>query len=132
MSIFGSLGGLVGNLLNQYGGAEGVASQVLNQMGGVQGVLDKLQQSGLGGQVSSWLGKGPNEPISPQDVTNALGHGPVADVAAKLGIPPEQLSQVMAQVLPGLVDRLSPNGHVQPHLLDGGAADGTSPAAPPS
>ncbi len=132
MSIFGNLGGLVGNLVNQYGGAEGMAGQVLNQMGGVQGVLDKLQQAGLGNQVSSWLGTGPNQPVSADDIGNALGHGTLGNVASKFGIPSDQLSQVIAHALPGLVDKLSPNGQLQPHLMDQGAADGAAPLNPPS
>ncbi len=88
MSIFGSLGGMLGNLFDQYGGPQVVLTQVLNQMGGVQGVLQKLQQAGLGGQVSSWLGNGSNEPVSPEAIGNAIGHGKIGDIATKLGIPP--------------------------------------------
>ena len=132
MSMFGGLGGLLGNLMDRFGGPEALATQVLNQMGGVQGVLAKLQQAGLGGQVASWLGTGPNQPVTPGEVGSALGHGPLADVAAKLGIPPDQLQQVLAHALPQLIDRISPNGQVQPHLLDAGAAGGASPLDPAS
>ena len=131
MSIFGSLGGMVGNLFDQYGGPQAVLTQVLNQMGGVQGVLQKLQQAGLGGQVSSWLGNGPNEPVSPEAIGNAIGHGKIGEMATKLGIPPDQLSQMIAHALPGLIDRISPNGTVQPHLLQPGAT-ASSPLDPRS
>ena len=77
MSVFGGLGGMLGNLFDQYGGPQVVLTQVLNQMGGVQGVLQKLQQAGLGGQVSSWLGSGPNEPVSPEAIGNAIGHSKI-------------------------------------------------------
>ncbi len=131
MSIFGSLGGMLGNLFEQYGGPQVVLTQVLNQMGGVQGVLQKLQQAGLGGQVSSWLGNGPNEPVSPEAIGNAIGHSKIGDMATKLGIPPDQLSQMIAHALPGLIDRISPNGTVQPHMLQpGGTA--ASPLDPRS
>ena len=128
MSIFGSLGGMLGNLLDEYGGPEAIAGQVLNQMGGVPGVLDKLQQAGLGGQVASWIGTGPNQQVSPEQIGTALGHGPLADVAAKIGIPPDQLSQVIAHALPGLIDKLSPSGQLQPHVATGGLADGMAPS----
>ncbi len=132
MSIFGGLGGMLGNLLDEYGGPQAVATQVLNEMGGVQGVLAKLQQAGLGGQVSSWLGNGTNQPVSPEQIGNALGQGPLADIAAKIGMTPDQLQQAIAHTLPGLIDKISPNGQVQPHLLDSGAAAGASPLDPPS
>ncbi len=125
MSIFGGLGGMLGNLFDQYGGPQVVLTQVLNQMGGVQGVLQKLQQAGLGGQVSSWLGNGSNEPVSPEAIGNAIGHGKIGDIATKLGIPPDQLSQMIAHALPGLIDRISPNGTVQSHMLQPGATAGS-------
>lgn len=117
MSIFGSLGGMLGGLVEQYGGPQAIASQALNQMGGVQGVLAKLQQAGLGGQVQSWLGNDPNQPISADDITGALGHGKLGELASSIGIPQDQLSQVLAHALPGLIDKISPNGTPQEHLL---------------
>ena len=130
MSIFGGLGGMLGHLFDQYGGPQVVLTQVLNQMGGVQGVLQKLQQAGLGGQVSSWLGNGSNEPVSPEAIGNAIGRSKIGDMATKLGIPPDQLSQMIAQALPGLIDRISPNGTVQPHMLP--PATAASPLDPQS
>ena len=126
MSIFGSLGGMVGNLFDQYGGPQVVLTRVFNQMGGVQGVLQKLQQAGLGGQVSSWLGNGTNQPVTPEDIGNAIGHSKIGEMATSLGIPPDQLSQMIAHALPGLIDHISPNGTVQPHMLQ----PGTSTASP--
>ena len=127
MSLFGSLGGMLGNLLDQYGGPEAVAGQVFTQLGGVQGILNKLQQAGFGPQVSSWLGTGANQPIDANSITHALGHGTLADIAGKIGISPDQLSETLSHTLPGLVDKLSPNGHLEPHLADGGSADGMAP-----
>ncbi len=92
-------------------------------MGGVQGVLAKLQQAGLGGQVGSWLGTGPNQPVSPEQIGNALGHGPLANVANSLGMTPDQLSQALAHALPGIVDKLSPHGTLQPQMLNPAAPD---------
>ena len=127
MSLFGNLGGMLRDLLDQYGGPEAVAGQVFTQLGGVQGILNKLQQAGFGSQVSSWLGSGSNQPIDSGSITEALGRGPLADIAAKIGITPEQLSETLSHTLPGIVDKLSPNGHLQPHMADGGSADGMSP-----
>lgn len=131
MSIFGNLGGVLGNLFAPYGGPQAVLSQALGEMGGVQGVIGKLQQAGLGDQVSSWLGKGPNQPVTPDAIGSALGHGKLGEVAAKLGIPQDQLSELIAHALPSLVDRISPHGMAEPHLMQGGAAT-VSPLDPAS
>ena len=129
MSIFGGLGGLLGGLVEQYGGPQAMAGQVLQQMGGVQGVLGKLEQAGLGNQVQSWLGNDPNKPVSADDITNALGHGKLGEIAANIGVSQDQLSQVLAHALPGLIDKISPNGTPQPHLLDQAAAPPADPAS---
>ncbi len=127
MNLFGNLGSMLTDLLDQYGGPEAIAGQVFTQMGGVQGVIEKLQQAGFGAQVNSWLGSGANQAIDPASIANALGHGQLADMASKIGISPDQLSQALSHTLPGLVDKLSPNGQLQPHVADGGAGDGMSP-----
>lgn len=129
MSIFGSLGGMLGGLVEQYGGPQAIAGQVLQQLGGVQGVLGKLQDAGLGSQVQSWLGNDPNKPVSADDITNALGHGKLGEIASSFGISQDQLSQTLAHALPGLIDRISPNGTAEPNLLDQAAAPPADPAA---
>ncbi len=129
MSIFGNLEGILGNLIDEHGGPQAALTEVFNRMGGVQGVLGQLQQAGLGGQVASWIGTGANQSVSPGQVGGALGHGPMADIAAKLGMTPDQLNGIIAKTLPVIIDRLSPNGTLQPHLLAGG---GASPPAPAS
>ena len=69
----------------------------------------------------SWLGNGPNEPVTPEAIGNAIGRSKIGEMATKLGVPPDQLSQMIAHALPGLIDRISPNGTVQPHMLQPGA-----------
>ncbi len=130
MSIFGNLGSLVGGFIEQHGGTEALLQQALTQAGGVQGIVGKLQQAGYGDAVQSWLGAGPNQPVTAEGVAQALGHGKIGEIAAQYGMQPDQVSGLLAKVLPGLVDRLSPNGTVEPHLMQG---DGSaSPLAPGS
>jgi uncharacterized protein YidB (DUF937 family) len=131
MSILGNLGSLVGNFVEQHGGAEAMVQQALQQAGGVQGIVGKLQQAGYGDQVQSWLGAGPNQPVTPEGIAQAIGHGKIGEMAAQYGVQPDQVSGLLAKVLPGLIDRISPNGTVEPHLLQGGAAAG-SPLDPAS
>ena len=85
---------------------------LLNQNGGLSGVLDKFKQGGLGEVAASWVGKGENMPISADQIASLLGNGQLAEMAAKFGIHPETLSAQIAQHLPGMVDKLTPDGEV--------------------
>lgn len=116
MSIFGNLGGMLGDFIEQHGGAEAMAQNALQQAGGVQGIVGKLQGAGYGEQVQSWLGAGPNQPVTADGIAQAIGHGKLGEMAQHYGVQPDQLSGLLAKVLPGLVDRLSPNGTLEPHL----------------
>ena len=89
---------------------------VLNEVlgGGAQGglstIVAKLQQSGLGAQVTSWLGNGQNMPISADQLKQVLDNDQVKQLAAKFGIPVDQVLDVLAKQLPATVDHASPNG----------------------
>ncbi|GJE62563.1 YidB family protein [Methylobacterium trifolii] len=82
--------------------------------GGIQGLLDRLQRSGYGRQVNSWLGRGENEPITADDLRKVLDNAQVRQVAEKLGIPADQVLDALAKVLPAAVDTHSPEGRLQP------------------
>jgi uncharacterized protein YidB (DUF937 family) len=66
----------------------------------------------LGGVVQSWVGNGQNQPVSGEQVQNVLGNDKVQEVASKLGISASEASSAIAQVLPHVVDHLTPNGQV--------------------
>ena len=131
MSIFGNLGGMLGDLIERHGGAEAMVQNALQQAGGVQGIVGKLQSAGYGEQVQSWLGAGPNQPVTADGIAQAIGHGKLGEMAQRYGVQPDQLSGLLAKVLPGLVDRMSPNGTVEPHLAQGAQAP-ASPVDPAS
>ena len=101
---------------SQTGGAGDMVSTVMHvlngQPGGLDGVLQSLQQGGLGDAVKSWVGTGSNLPVSAEQVQSILGSGAVQDLAAKLGIPPTDAASHLSQLLPGIVDHLTPNGEV--------------------
>jgi len=82
------------------------------QVGGIAGLQKMFQEKGLGNVVSSWIGTGQNLPISPDALHNVLQGGALQDLAAKSGIDPSQLSGMFSQLLPHVVDKLTPNGHV--------------------
>lgn len=93
------------NLLN---GALGM----LQKMGGIDGLVNKLQQSGLGDVAASWVGTGENKSINPDQLANVLGKDQIAALAQQAGIPESQGASVLSQVLPAMVDKLTPDGKV--------------------
>jgi len=92
--------------------AAGGLSDLLKGQGGVGGLADKFGQAGLGDVIGSWVGTGPNANISPEQITAVLGHGPIADIAAKMGVSPEQAGETLAGLLPEAIDRLTPGGQI--------------------
>lgn len=111
----GGLGGL-GGLLNLAAQnpqlVQVVMSLVSNDgpVGGLPGLMAKFQQAGLGHVLASWLGSGPNQAISGEQLSQVLGSGPLSEIAAQLGVGQGAAAGQLAQVLPGLVDHLSPQG----------------------
>jgi uncharacterized protein YidB (DUF937 family) len=117
--IGGVLKGLAGQQQGQAGGGlGGILGQVLGNtdLGSLGGMLDQLQKSGLGAQVSSWLGNGANLPISVDQLRQALGDDTIRQIATSLGIPVDQLLGQLSQHLPAAVDKLSPNGTLEQQL----------------
>jgi len=76
------------------------------------GVLDKLKASGLDDKVMSWIGKGENKPATAQEVKNALGPEEIGAVAKDMGVSEDEAADKIAKILPGLIDKLTPDGLV--------------------
>lgn len=113
MGLLDSVAGAVlGKMGGEQGGMAQVAMEMLNQNGGLQGVLAKFQQGGLGELAASWVSKGDNLPISAEQISSVLGNGAIAEMAAKFGINPDTLSAQIAEHLPTMVDKLTPDGEV--------------------
>ena len=112
----GLLDQLGGGLLGASGaGGQGqivgaVLQMLQGQPGGVGGVLSGFERAGLGGVAQSWIHEGPNQPVSPDQVTQALGPGPVGDLASRLGVTHQEAAGHLSQLLPQIVDHLSPGG----------------------
>ena len=94
------------------GGMAQIAMDMFNQNGGVAGLMEKFKAGGLAEQAASWVGTGENIAVSPEQISSALGDGAIADMAAKFGLSPEVLSAQIAEHLPTVVDKLTPNGEV--------------------
>lgn len=103
---------VIGKLAGSQGGVAQAALELFNQNGGLNGILEKFNQGGLANLVTSWVGTGGNLPISADQINQVLGNGQVAAIAAKFGISPDMLSSQLAEHLPGVVDKLTPNGEL--------------------
>jgi uncharacterized protein YidB (DUF937 family) len=124
MSLLDILASSLGNSSQQPGGQQGQSGQgaliaaalafVNSQPGGIMGLIQRFQQHGAGDVVQSWIGTGENKPISPDTLTNVLGQDNVGALAQKAGVSGDQLSGMLAAVLPHIVDRATPNGEVPP------------------
>jgi uncharacterized protein YidB (DUF937 family) len=108
----GSGGNLGGLLTGGLGGllAGGAAGSVLS--GGLGDLLNQLQQGGQGDAANSWVGKGTNKPISPGDLSSALGADQLDQIASQSGMSRDELLNGLSQYLPQVVDHLTPDGRL--------------------
>jgi uncharacterized protein YidB (DUF937 family) len=91
---------------------------LVQQQGGLSAVLGKLQASGLGKHTDSWVGTGANIPVSSDDLHKALGGGALGNLAAQLGVPTQQAGGMLSQILPELVNQLTPQGQLPDNHAD--------------
>lgn len=118
MGLLDSLGGM---LKGAMGEAEAAALPALlnavlakTQYRDLNGLVAALQQGGLDAQVKSWLGNGTNLPVSAEQLKAVLGNAQVQEFARHLGLPVDQMLELLAKYLPEVVDKASPNGTLQP------------------
>jgi uncharacterized protein YidB (DUF937 family) len=90
----------------------GMVTTLVNNAGGLQGILAKLQQGGLGEAAQSWVGMGANQPVSADQLGGALGPDLLGAVAKQLGGNQQQAAGTLADLLPGLIDKLTPQGQL--------------------
>jgi uncharacterized protein YidB (DUF937 family) len=112
------LGAVTGKTNTEGGGATalvGVLGGLLEQNGGLQGLASRFSQGGASNAFSSWVGTGENKPISGDQIEQVLGCDQVKALAAKIGVDPAQASQMLAQYLPKVVDKLTPQGQIDPN-----------------
>lgn len=109
----GGAGGGLGDILKGgLGGllAGGAAGSVVS--GGLGDLLRQFQQSGHGDTANSWVGTGPNKPISPGDLATALGADQINGLMAQSGLSREELLSGLSQHLPEVIDHLTPDGRL--------------------
>lgn len=118
----GLLDGLLDNMMGRMPGgqpaAQGggqlmqIALQMLQQNGGLQGLLAKMQQAGYGNEGQSWVGTGRNLPIPADALAKIFGQGQMGQIAQQLGMSHQEAAGGLAQALPDVVDRMTPQGAI--------------------
>jgi uncharacterized protein YidB (DUF937 family) len=83
-----------------------------NDGGGLAEVLQQLEQKGLGQVAQSWVGSGANQSIAPEQLKQVMGSEWIQKLAAQVGVSPDEISEHLSEILPKIVDRLTPNGQV--------------------
>jgi uncharacterized protein YidB (DUF937 family) len=101
----GGLGALLGQVL----GGDGSTPRA---GGGLGALLEQLQRAGFGDQGRSWVGSGPNQAIPPDAIERIFGDGGLAEIARSAGLSPQDTARGLSQLMPEVVDRMTPNGEM--------------------
>ncbi|HEY1091511.1 MAG TPA: YidB family protein [Burkholderiaceae bacterium] len=116
-SVLGAATQALGNqAADEAGGADwvGLVSGLLQggEHGGLAGIVRQLQAGGLGEQLQSWISTGANQAVTGGQISSALGGDLIGKLAAAAGVSHEEASAQLSQLLPQLVDHLSPDGQL--------------------
>ena len=89
-----------------------LAMQWVQRNGGIGAVLERFQQKGHSQQVASWISTGDNQPVSAEAVGDVVGMDELSRLSQQLGVSNDQVASGLAQILPNVVNHLTPGGHV--------------------
>lgn len=125
MGLLDSITQIAGQALSSGGGqnslVQGILGMVSQHEGGLAGLVQSFQDKGLGEVAASWVGTGSNLPISAEQIQNVLGGEQLGALASKFGLSSEDVSGRLSELLPQVVDKLTPNGQVEGSLDMGSA-----------
>jgi uncharacterized protein YidB (DUF937 family) len=96
-----SLGGFLRSLTGQDGAA------------GLQDIVRRFAGAGQADAANSWVGTGRNLPVSPEAVGQAMGADKIGEIARRFGLSGDQARAMLSEVLPQVVDRMTPNGRIE-------------------
>ena len=102
------LGGMLGNLGGLLSGAS--AGSVLS--GGLAGLIERFKQNGQGQAADSWVGKGPNQQLAPDQLEQAIGPDVLNTLSQQTGLSREELLSRLTRELPEAVDKFTPEGRL--------------------
>lgn len=129
MGLLDSITQIAGQAMSQSRGAgqsgllQGVLALLSQHEGGLGGLLQAFKDKGLGEAAASWVGTGENLPISGEQIKSVLGGSTLRDLAAKFGMSSEDVSGRLSELLPQVVDKLTPAGKVEGSFDIGNALD---------
>ena len=111
----GLAGQVLGSLAGPAGGARGgvveaIAALISQHPGGLAGLVSEFERGGLGAVAASWVGTGANLPITPDQLQSVLGSQQLQGIGAALGLSHQEAAEHMSELLPQVIDRLTPNG----------------------
>jgi uncharacterized protein YidB (DUF937 family) len=106
----GRLADMLGTGSSATGAGEPLGGGALG--GGLKDLLDRFRQSGQGTKADSWVAKGPNHPIAPDELETALGEERLQWLMEQTGMPKDQLLAGLSNELPDAVDQLTPEGRL--------------------
>ncbi|APR36121.1 YidB family protein [Paraburkholderia sp. SOS3] len=116
MSLLDTIGSMFGNSPQGGGSQQALVASVLefinNQPGGLNGLIQRFRENGAGEIIGSWISTGENQAVSADTLHNVLGSETVTNLAAKTGVEPEQVTGLLSQILPHVVNAATPNGEV--------------------
>jgi uncharacterized protein YidB (DUF937 family) len=129
--------GLIGTLLRMFLGRSGggmlarvlggpllgIVLGMMRKQGGLGGMLDKFRGAGMQQKADSWVSTGPNEPLSPDEVEQAMGHDELERISNETGLTVEEVRERLAKALPEAVNEVTPNGRVPDENQLGGILD---------
>jgi uncharacterized protein YidB (DUF937 family) len=119
----GGLGGMLGSVLGGAGASAGGGGGGGLAGGGLGGLLDQFTRGGLGDVAKSWVGTGQNLPVSPDQISQVFGKDALGSLASQLGMGHTEVAGQLSQILPGLVDKLTPQGQIPQGDVHGLGAD---------
>ena len=117
-SLLGGAGGSaspMGGVLTSLLGGGGIGQnqgQGQGMSGGLGGIVSSFEQAGLGHIAQSWVGNGPNQPVSPQQLQSVMGADQVQSMASQAGMQPNDFLSQLSQHLPNAVHAMTPNGQL--------------------
>jgi uncharacterized protein YidB (DUF937 family) len=117
MSLLDQVVGAVTSKLGGQGNAqndlmEAALSLINNNAGGLSGLVQAFKDKGLANIAASWVSTGKNLPVTPEQIQSVLGNSQIREIAQKLGLSEEAASSQLSQMLPMVVDKLTPEGQI--------------------
>jgi uncharacterized protein YidB (DUF937 family) len=116
LGLIDKLLNISGSLGNESGANKGLLDGIVDifKSQGLQSVIDSFTSKGLGDLVSSWIGKGKNIPLSLDQIRSVLGEEKIKLLAQQSGESEEGALDKVKDLFPGIIDKLTPNGEVDP------------------